>query len=465
MARRGIRIAIGGVLPLVVVVVLGLVLARAERAPAETGGGVEIVAAGDIACDPGSPAFNHGVGRQNACKQAETAALVNRLAPAAVLALGDTQYFCGGYGAYLRSYGPTWGKLLERTYPVPGNHEYLTRPGPVSDSEGGGTDCDAANAGAAGYFKYFAAAPGHGSPGEGWYSFDLGGWHLIALNSSCGQANGCGPTRPQGKWLAADLAAHQHQCVLAYWHIPVWSSGGRAESNAAPFVQQLAAAHADVILTGHDHIYERFAPQNAAGDADPGGVREFVVGTGGANHTGIAAIARNSEMRLARTFGVLDVVLFPTGYEWRFVDTSDHVLDSGRSLCHNTAQTQPPAPSAPPRLTVQATSSRRELTLGKTAKISISVRNGGAKTAPRSHLQVVLPAGLDVTSKPKGAGGCFVGETIECAIGPLSPRRTAKVSVSVRAMTAGRLPVRATASPGEPIARRGQSHVVVITAG
>jgi hypothetical protein len=457
--------AIGAGLPLALLVVLALVLARAEGAPAESAGGVEVVAAGDIACDPGSPVFNNGLGRRDACRQAETAALVGRLAPAAVLALGDTQYFCGGYEAYLHSYGPTWGKLLARTYPVPGNHEYLTTPGKVSDSEGGGTGCDPGNAGAAGYFKYFAAAPGHGTPGQGWYSFDLGGWHLIALNSSCGQANGCGSTRPEGKWLAADLAAHQHQCVLAFWHIPVWSSGGRAQSNAAPFVQQLTAAHADLVLTGHDHIYERFAQQNAGGVADPAGVREFVVGTGGANHTGIAAVARNSEMRLARTFGVLDLVLYPTGYEWRFVDTSDHVLDSGRSLCHNTAQTQPPAPPTPPRLTVHATSTRRAVAVGKAARISISVRNSGATRAPRSHLEVVLPAGLQAVSKPKGAASCFVGDTIECALGPLSPRHTANVSVSVRATKAGRLPVRATASAGEPIARRGRSHIVVVTAG
>jgi calcineurin-like phosphoesterase family protein len=450
-------VTVGAPLLLAIMSVVVAGLTGAPRAPASGGGDVEVVAVGDIACDPASPEFNHGMGRSSVCQQAATYALAKRLAPDAVLALGDTQYFCGGYEAYLKSYDLSWGNLLARTYPVVGNHEYLTAPGPTSNSEGGGTGCDASNTGAVGYFKYFADAPGHGAAGQGWYSFDRGAWHLIALNSSCQKAHGCGPTSAQGKWLTADLAAHQHQCVLAYWHIPFWSSGGRAEPNSAAFVQQLAAAHADVILAGHDHIYERFAPQNAVGAADPAGLRAFVVGTGGANHTSIAAVAPNSKVRFTNTYGVLDLMLHPTGYDWSFVNTSDQVRDSGRAICHNTAQTPPPpSRSNRVRLSVRVTSSGKKLALGHAAKVTVSVANRTAATIPESHLEIALSSGL-ATTAPKGAD-CFAGGPIECAVHAVEAHRSVTVSLSVRATKAGQQTVRATTSPGEPINGSGRSN-------
>ena len=219
----------------------------------------------------------------------------------------------------------SWGRVKPITQPSVGNHEYLTS---------GGTGCDASNSGAAGYWDYFGSAAG--TRGQGWYSFDIGGWHLIALNSNCGDAGGCGSTSPQGQWLRADLAAHPASCTLAYWHIPLSSSGGRASSNARSFWDALYAAGADVVLAGHDHIYERFAPQTPAGAPDGSrGIREFIVGTGGANHTSLAATAANSEVRDTSTYGVLKLTLHANGYDWAFVPEAGRTsTDTGTTACH-----------------------------------------------------------------------------------------------------------------------------------
>jgi acid phosphatase type 7 len=156
------------------------------------------------------------------------------------------------------------------------------------------------------------------------------------LNSNCPQAGGCAPGTPQHTWLQADLAANPVACTLAYWHIPLWSSGGRAAQNTATLVQRLYSAGVEVVLSGHDHIYERFAPQNASGGLDlVNGVRAFVVGTGGANHTTIPGISANSEVRNADTFGVLRLTLHPGSYDWRFVPEAGKTFtDSGSAACH-----------------------------------------------------------------------------------------------------------------------------------
>jgi Predicted phosphohydrolases len=219
-----------------------------------------IAAAGDIACDPSNSNFNGGQGKSGACQQLATATVLQQINPVAVLALGDNQYYCGGYQAFLNSYALSWGQLLSKTYPSVGNHEYLTS---------GGTGCDSSNQNAAGYWRYYAGAADEGNAGQGWYSFDVGSWHLIALNSNCSQAGGCGTGSPQYNWLAADLAAHPHQCLLAYWHIPLFSSGGRANQNSHSFWNLLYAAHADVVLNGHDHIYERFARRRRPASRTP----------------------------------------------------------------------------------------------------------------------------------------------------------------------------------------------------
>jgi hypothetical protein len=303
-----------------------------------------IAAAGDIACDPASTSFNNGEGNPSSCRQKYTSDLLVDADLAAVLPLGDVQYECGGYKAFLQSYEPSWGRVKSISHPVVGNHEYLT-----SD----GTDCTSYNEGAVGYFTYFGS--GAGEPTQGYYSYDIGNWHLVALNSNCGDAGGCGDGSPQAMWLAADLAAHPTLCTLAYWHIPLFSSGGRTASNTQLIWQILYNHDVDVILNGHDHIYERFAPQTPDGILDmERGIREFVVGTGGANLTEIATIAANSEVRNNDTYGVLKLTLHPAGYDWQFVPEADKTFtDSGTGRCHGDTQAVTP-PSA---LTQMATPS------------------------------------------------------------------------------------------------------------
>jgi acid phosphatase type 7 len=288
-----------------------------------------LVAAGDIACDPLSSNFLGGFGNSNNCRQKAVSDLILAdPAVSAVAALGDVQYYCGGAAAFTASYDLSWGRFRTRTRPAVGNHEYIP-----SNPTGPATDCDPTGL-AAGYFGYFGALAG--APNQGYYSYDLGTWHIIVLNSNCPQAGGCAPGTPQHTWLQADLAAHPVACTIAYWHIPLWSSGGRAAQNTASLMQRLYAGGVDVVLTGHDHIYERFAPQNASGGLDLSkGIRAFVVGTGGSNHTTIPSVAANSEVRNTDTFGVLRLTLHPGGYDWRFVPEPGKIFtDTGTSACH-----------------------------------------------------------------------------------------------------------------------------------
>ena len=324
-----------------------------------------IAAAGDIACDPSNSVFNGGLGNANSCRQKYTSDLLVNLANtglAGVLDLGDNQYYCGGYQAYLQAYDPTWGRLKSITHPSVGNHEYLIS---------GGTDCTTSNAGAAGYFQYFGAAAG--AVGQGYYSFDIGAWHLIALNSNCGDAGGCSSSSAQYKWLQADLASHSNFCTLAYWHIPLYSSGGRASSNSKSFWNLLYANNADLILTGHDHIYERFAPQDPNGNLDlVRGIPEFVVGTGGANHTSLVSIAANSIVQNTSTFGILKLTLHDTSYDWQFIPEAGKTFtDSGTASCHGIVPNTPtPTATATSNVTGTPTSTFTPTTLGNTPTAS-----------------------------------------------------------------------------------------------
>ena len=343
-----------------------------------------IAAAGDIACDPANANFKAGNGTATSCRQKYTSDLMVNAGLAAVLDLGDNQYYCGGYQAYLNSYDLSWGRLKSITHPSVGNHEYLTS---------GGTGCDTTNAGAAGYFQYFGAAAGN--PGQGYYSFDIGSWHLIALNSNCTSAGGCGATSAQGKWLEADLTAHANDCVLAYWHIPLFSSGGRANSNSKPFWTALYNHNADLILVGHDHIYERFAPQTPAGVADPvRGIRQIMVGTGGADHTSITTIAANSELRNVDTFGVLMLTLHPTSFDWQFVPEAGKTFtDSGTGTCHTSAADTTP-PTAPAALTASA-AVYNQVNLGWTASTDDFGVTG--YRIFRDGTQIATPSGTSTT--------------------------------------------------------------------
>jgi len=297
-----------------------------------------IAAAGDIACDPASASFNNGEGNPSSCRQKYTSDLLMDTDLAAVLPLGDVQYECGGYQAFLQSYDPSWGRVKSISHPVIGNHEYLTS---------GGTDCTSDNTGAAGYFRYFGSAAG--DPSQGYYSYDIGTWHLVALNSNCEDAGGCGDGSPQAMWLVSDLVAHPNLCTLAYWHIPLFSSGGRTAINTQLIWQILYNNDVDVILNGHDHIYERFAPQAPDGTLDTDrGIREFVVGTGGANLTEIETLAANSELHNNDTYGILKLTLHPASYDWQFVpEVGKTFTDSGTGKCHG----EQPAGTPPSALT------------------------------------------------------------------------------------------------------------------
>jgi hypothetical protein len=339
-----------------------------------------IAAAGDIACDPTNSKFNAGNGTSDACRQKSTSDLLIDMGPAAVLPLGDNQYYCGGYQAFLQSYDLSWGRLKSITHPVVGNHEYITA---------GGTDCTITNEGATGYFNYFGSAAG--DPGKGFYSYDIGTWHLIALNSNCGDAGGCSSSSPQGKWLAADLAAHSNFCTLAYWHIPRFSSGGRAASNSQSFWQTLYNYDADVILNGHDHIYERFAPQAPDGTIDTArGIREFIVGSGGANHTSLTTIAANSEVQNANTYGVLKLTLHPTSYDWQFVPEAGKTFtDSGTEACHGSVSIPlgTPTPTATATHTPTATAAGNAFSFAPVADAYIDQTNLSTNYGSATTLQ------------------------------------------------------------------------------
>lgn len=293
-------------------------------APPPRSGDPAIVAVGDIACDPADPNFADGNGTTNNCQQQATSDVAAAANPTAVLALGDTQYECGGTAAYAQSYDRSWGRLKSITHPVPGNQEYDTA----------GTDCPAAGT-AEGYFRYFGKAAGPQL--AGWYSFELGAWHVIALNANCDAVGGCDKGSPQYAWLLKDLAGDRARCTLAFWHQPRFSSGSHNNDGQLDDAwKALYAAHADVVLNGHDHVYERFAPQDPKQQPTPAGIREFIVGSGGDDHGSFDSQAEpSSQLRDATTFGVLEMILHPTDYDWQFLPVAGGTFtDRGTATCH-----------------------------------------------------------------------------------------------------------------------------------
>ena len=271
-----------------------------------------LLAAGDIAdC--------HRAGRDFAD---ETASLLDQNPGARVAALGDNAYPASeaDLGIFTSCYASTWGRAKARTRPAIGNHEY---------------DIPAAAA----YFDYFGAAAG--ARGKGWYSYDLASWHIVVLNGECANV-GCAAGSEQERWLRADLARSATSCTLAYWHTPRFSSGKNGTLDPVPSAalgdvwRALYAAGVDVVLNGHDHDYERFAPQTPEGLRDDArGIREFVVGTGGSGLSDFLAVLPTSEVRESQTYGVLRLTLRVGGYAWRFLPIAGaSFADSGSSLCH-----------------------------------------------------------------------------------------------------------------------------------
>ncbi|HET7479795.1 MAG TPA: metallophosphoesterase [Rubrobacteraceae bacterium] len=269
----------------------------AQQAPSVT-----LVGAGDIA-DCGSRGDE------------ATAKLVKNI-PGTVFTLGDNAYDRGTASEFANCYNPTWGQFKSRTRPSTGNHDYYST-------------------GARPYFNYFGARAG--KPSRGYYSYDRGGWHIIALNSNCDKV-GCGLRSAQARWLRQNLASHPSKCTLAYFHHPLFASGGKTESTAVrPFWRILYNRGADVILSGHAHRYERFVPQNPDGGRDlDRGIREFIVGTGGEAPEGpINGTDPNSVVKNDKTPGVLKLTLSADSYSWKFVHIPGKTFtDSGNARCH-----------------------------------------------------------------------------------------------------------------------------------
>jgi acid phosphatase type 7 len=285
-----------------------LLLARfsqssAKSASSDNGQSAVIVGAGDIAdCT-------------NLAGAEATARLLETI-PGTVMAVGDLAY-PDGTKENFDCYDRTWGRVKSRTRPSVGNHEFHSQ-------------------GATYYFSYFGEAAG--DPKSGYYSYELSTWHIVVLNSECLQVGGCNAGSAEEKWLRADLAAHPVACTLAYFHKPLFSSGGAHgdDPEIEPLWQALYDANADVVVGGHDHDYERFAPQTPLAKPDAArGIREFVVGTGGKSHRPFAPPHANSEVRNTDTFGVLKLTLRPGAYDWQFIPEAGKTFtDSGTGSCH-----------------------------------------------------------------------------------------------------------------------------------
>jgi calcineurin-like phosphoesterase family protein len=268
-----------------------------------------------------------GAGDIASCKDSDgaraTAKLIKQIA-GTVFAAGDLAYERGTAAEFKNCYDPSWGRFKDRTRPALGNHEYVEPT-------------------ASGYFQYWGAQAG--PTAKGYYSYDLGAWHIVVLNTNCNARGlgGCSKSSPQETWLRADLAGHAHACILAYGHHALFSSGlfksHALHPQLRPLWEDLYAAHADLIFAGHEHSYERFAPQDPEGKADPKhGIREIVVGTGGRSHDPLGFATPNSEVRNWETYGVLKLTLAPGKYDWEFIPEEGKTFrDSGSGACHNEA--------------------------------------------------------------------------------------------------------------------------------
>lgn len=274
--------------------------AAGAASPEETGDPV-LVGAGDIA-DCGSDGDE------------ATASLLDDIA-GTVFTAGDNVYPGASTARYRDCFEPSWGRHLARTRPAPGNHDWQSGD-------------------LAAYGAYFGTASEN--DGDPWYEYDLGTWQVIVLASDCARVDGCGPESRQGRWLTTVLADSDARCTLAIWHHPRFSSGEHGDQDVvAPFWDALYAAGADVVINGHDHDYERFAPMDPDGKEDRDrGLRQFVVGTGGVPLRDFKRAAPNSELRASVAHGVIALTLRDGSYDWQFIPTAGDFADRGTARCH-----------------------------------------------------------------------------------------------------------------------------------
>jgi acid phosphatase type 7 len=243
----------------------------------------------------------------------QTAKIIDGYPEAAVFTAGDNSQDSGTMDEFRNCYGPSWGRFQNRIHPSPGNHDYATDTG-------------------ANYYAYFGDTAGE--PGKGYYSYNVGDWHIISLNSICDRED-CRRDTAQEAWLRSDLEASGSTCQLLYWHIPRWTSGFYKNAPNSTYLWNIAAEYGvEVVISGHDHQYERFAPQDNKGNPDPFGVRQFVVGTGGAPLMGFDQIQPNSEVQYNQSNGVILFRLYTGYYEWQFISTASDFTDWGNGECH-----------------------------------------------------------------------------------------------------------------------------------
>jgi Calcineurin-like phosphoesterase len=291
-------------------------------------GSTVIALAGDVACGTTETNYNGGDGTADKCRMKYTANLINNINPSRVFAMGDLQYNSGSLSDFNVSYQNSWGAFKSKTNPVVGNHEYGT-------------------SGAGGYFTYFGDAASPRQPGckkdcDGYYSFNLpvgaSSWHVAVINSECariGGGVGCAVGSPQYNWLKADLEANAAtKCTAVLTHKPRWSSSSFYTAEIQPLVDLMDANKVDLLLAGHAHSYERFAPQNASGSASSTGIRQITVGTGGRDSQGFGTILPNSVVHKNHIFGVLKLTLNPTSYSWSYIaDPTTPFSDSSSGNC------------------------------------------------------------------------------------------------------------------------------------
>jgi uncharacterized repeat protein (TIGR01451 family) len=417
-----------------------------------TTGDPVIAAVGDMACAPEDADFNGGAGEASNCgevrdsAQMETDPTIDML-----LGLGDYQYGCGDPAEYALSYTPSWGFFNNIIDPAAGNHEYNTLTNSAT-----GTPCPDTNTAGQDYFNYFGAPSRPATAGH--YSFNLGSWHLIALNAQCSGigVGGCGASSPQTQWLAADLAANTQPCILAYWHQPRWTATSSNNSTYAAWWNLLYASHADLVLNGHIHTYARFAQLNPSGAVDPNGIREVIVGTGGESLQAASASANPKPVANFRSFGYLRMVLHPTGYDAQFIISTGAVKDTFSGTCHGS--------SAPPAALTISQTAPDVVQADASATYNVTIANPG--TSPQTNVTLTdnAPANSQSVSLSPSSGTCAGMGTgpYTCNVGTLAPGGSATVTVNATPI----LPptaVNVTAAQSDQTAQVTNSKVVTVT--
>ena len=411
-----------------------------------------IGAVGDTACAPEDASFNGGAGQAYNCGEVRTSAQMESDHTIDVLlGLGDYQYGCGDPAEYALSYTPSWGFFNQMIDPAVGNHEYNTTTNSAT-----GTPCPDANGSAQDYFNYFGASARPATNGH--YSFNLGAWHLIALNGNCNDTGvgGCNASSAQTQWLTADLAANTQPCIMAYWHQPRWTATSSNNSTYAAWWNLLYASHADVVLNGHIHTYARFDQLNPSGAVDPNGIREVIVGTGGESLQSASASANPKPLANFRSFGYLRMVLHPTGYDAQFIIASGAVKDTFSGTCHGS--------SAPPKALTISQTAPDAVQADSGATYNVTITNPG--TSPQTNVTLTdnAPANAQSVSLTPSSGTCTGSGTgpYTCNVGTLAAGGSATVTVNATPI----LPptaVNVTAAQSDQTSQITNSKVVTVT--